>query len=99
LYSLPETLPADHKEAILAINRKTKSHHGSTLRTLGRAAEHLAKSNSFLATCPDRGDREAIHILMRVSREVFEEYADITRQRHPVTDWIMSQAVRVYGAA
>ena len=45
------------------------------------------------------GDREAVRMLMRLSREVFDEYAVITSQRHPISDWVMEKAVRVYGAA
>jgi hypothetical protein len=44
-------------------------------------------------------DREAIHILMRLSREIFDDYAATNHKRRPITDWLMSQAVRVYGAA
>ena len=36
---------------------------------------------------------------MRLSREVFEEYAAITVHRHPVTDWVINRAIRIYGAA
>jgi hypothetical protein len=46
-----------------------------------------------------RAEREAIHILQRLSREIFDDYVAMTQQRHPVTDWIMNQAVRLYGAA
>jgi hypothetical protein len=45
------------------------------------------------------GDRDAIRILMRLSREVFDEYAVSTQQRHPIADWIMNRVVRIYGAA
>ncbi|MBS1799172.1 MAG: hypothetical protein JSS95_05030 [Acidobacteria bacterium] len=98
--SLPVKLhPAPRaEEAVLTIHRRSRSHHGATLQTLGHAAEHLA-ARSFAAEATDAGDREATHILMRLSREVFDDYVRLTRQRHPVADWIMGQAVRVYGAA
>jgi hypothetical protein len=45
------------------------------------------------------GDREAVRILMRLSREVFDEYAAIAAQHNPIADWVMEKAVRLYGAA
>jgi hypothetical protein len=60
----------------LTIHRVTRTHHGRTLLMLGHAAEYLADSRRFSA----RGrvidsDNEAIHILMGLSRTVFDEYA------------------------
>ena len=84
----------------LPIHRRTATHHGRSLRTLGHAAEYLTASRALLTDEADlSADREAIHLLMRLSREVFAEYAITTQQRHPVTDWMMNQAVRIYGAA
>jgi hypothetical protein len=60
----------------LTIHRVTKTHHGRTLLMLGHAAEYLADSRRFSA--PGRAtdsDNEAIHILMGLSRSVFDEYA------------------------
>jgi hypothetical protein len=67
--------PADLSS--LTIHRVTKTHHGRTLLSLGHAAEYLAHSCRF----PSRGkmsdsDNEAIHILMSLSRSVFDEYAE-----------------------
>ena len=61
----------------LTIHRVTKTHHGRTLLMLGHAAEYLADSRKFLP----RGkatdsDIEAIHILMGLSRSVFDDYAN-----------------------
>lgn len=53
-------------------------HHGRTLLMLGHAAEHLADSRRFVLG-EERGVApvdEAIHLLMRLSRGVFEEYAE-----------------------
>jgi len=83
----------------LTIHRRTESHHGRSLQILGHAAEYLADSRMFLVEGSDSSDQEAIRILMRLSREVFDDYAAVTHQRHPVTDWLMSKAVRIYGAA
>lgn len=84
----------------LTIHRQTKTHHGRALRTLGHAAEYLVDSRRFSTEPYDRrAEREAVHILMCLSREVFEEYAILTSPQYPVTDWVMNKAVRVYGAA
>jgi hypothetical protein len=62
----------------LTIHRVTKTHHGRTLLMLGHAAEYLADSRRFLFNEPvPDADDEAIRILMRLSRSVFEEYAGI----------------------
>jgi hypothetical protein len=83
----------------LTIYRGTKSHHGRSLQILGHAAQYLADSSLFLTETADLSDQDAIRLLMRLSREVFDDYAAATHQRHPVAYWIMSQAVRIYGAA
>jgi hypothetical protein len=67
---------------------------------LGHAAEYLVNSRMFSPESMETaGDREAIHILMRLSREVFDEYAVAATHRRPIFDWMMSRAVRIYGAA
>jgi hypothetical protein len=84
----------------LTIHRRTTSHHGNALRTLGHAAEYLIESRSAsIDAMATAAEREATHILMHLSRNVFDEYVAMTQQRHPVTDWIMNQAIRIYGAA
>jgi hypothetical protein len=84
----------------LTIHRRTSSHHGRALRTLGHAAEYLVNTRSTSSTRAEvEVDRQAVRILMRLSREVFEEYATLTMHNHPVTDWVMNRAVRIYGAA
>src|ERR1700754_2198942 len=63
----------------LTIHRQTKSHHGRVLRTLGHAAEYLVDSRRFsIDPCDLHAEQEAVRILMRLSREVFEEYAILT---------------------
>jgi hypothetical protein len=84
----------------LTIHRHTSSHHGRALRTIGHAAEYLVSTRSVsVSPAESAANRQAVHILMRLSREVFEGYAAITMHHHPVTDWVMSRAVRIYGAA
>jgi hypothetical protein len=96
--SLP--LPSWQRSPDLTIHRRTASHHGDALRMLGHAAEYLVSSRAFSIEQPKTmADREAAQIVVGLSRQVFEEYARINSQRHPVTDWIMKRAVRIYGAA
>jgi hypothetical protein len=61
----------------LTIHRLTRSHHGRTLLMLGHAAEYLVDSRRYLAygKATD-SDNEAVHILMGLSREVFNDYAE-----------------------
>jgi hypothetical protein len=65
--------PADAPD--LTIHRITMTHHGRTLLMLGHAAEYLVDSRRFQATAND-SDTEAIHILMGLSRSVFDDYAN-----------------------
>jgi|HubBroStandDraft_6_1064221.scaffolds.fasta_scaffold741028_1 hypothetical protein len=60
----------------LTIHRVTATHHGRTLLMLGHAAEYLVDSHRFVqqGTAND-SDNEAVHILMGLSRSVFDEYA------------------------
>ena len=84
----------------LTIHRRTGSHHGRALQILGHAAEELAAQLAFeIDPRQEAALRQAIHILMQLSRSVFDEYAEQAPNRHPVADWLMRQATRVYGAA
>jgi hypothetical protein len=42
----------------------------------------------------DSADEEAIHILMGLSRQVFEEFADQTTERRQIGDRLIERAVR-----
>ncbi len=80
----------------LTIHRITKTHHGRTLLTLGHAAEYLAHSRRYSGQAVDHGSAaEAIHILMRLSREVFEEFAERRTLSKKFEEWLMSRAVRL----
>lgn len=99
---IPQNLPLPSRERSpnLTIHRRTASHHGDALRTLGHAAEYLVSSRAFSIEQPETmADREAAQILVGLSRQVFEEYARINSQHHSVIDWIMNRAARIYGAA
>jgi hypothetical protein len=80
----------------LTIHRITETHHGRTLLTLGRAAEYLVNSRRYSTQAFDReSEIEAIHILMGLSRSVFEEYAERRTLQRRFQDWLIERAVRV----
>jgi hypothetical protein len=67
--------PADAPD--LTIHRLTRTHHGRTLLMLGHAAEYLVDSRRYLVQGKATdSDNEAIHILMGLSRSVFDDYAE-----------------------
>ena len=77
----------------LTIHRITNTHHGRTLLTLGHAAEYLARYST--QKYDHEADVEAIHILMGLSREVFEEFAEQTTEKRRVGDWVIERVVRL----
>ena len=84
------------KKADLTIHRVTKTHHGRTLLMLGHAAEYLANSRRFtMLRFDDGADEEAIHILMGLSREVFEEFAEQGIEKQRVGSWLIERVVRL----
>jgi len=63
---------------------------------LGHAAEHLANSRRYTMGKVDQASNgEAIHILMGLSREVFEEFAERRPLRRRFQDWLIERAVRL----
>ena len=81
----------------LTIHRITRTHHGRTLLTLGNAAEYLANSRRYSAEKVDHASNvEAIHILMEVSRSVFEDFAERRSLNRRVEDWVIERAVRLF---
>jgi hypothetical protein len=80
----------------LTIHRITDTHHGRTLLRLGRAAEYLVNSRRYSARVYDReAEVEAVHVLMELSRTVFEEYAERRTLQRRFQDWVIERAVRV----
>jgi hypothetical protein len=80
----------------LTIHRITKTHHGRTLLMLGRAAEYLANSRRYATQEVDHASNvEAIHLLMGLSRSVFEEFAEQRTLSRRFEDWLIERAVRV----
>ena len=80
----------------LTIHRITKTHHGRTLLTLGHAAEYLAHSRRYSTEKVDHAANvEAIHILMELSRSVFDDFAEPRTVGRRVEDWLIERAVRL----
>jgi hypothetical protein len=82
----------------LTIHRITSTHHGRTLLILGHAAEYLVNSRRYLAEEFDHSaETEAVHILMELSRRVFEEFAaEEPTKLQRIEDWVVRQAVRIF---
>ena len=81
----------------LTIHRITKTHHGRTLLTLGHAAEYLANSRRYSPQEFDHAANvEAIHILMGLSRSVFEEFAARRTLNRRFEEWLVERAVRLF---
>ena len=94
--SLSEGREATHG-GDLTIHRITETHHGRTLLMLGRAAEYLVNSRRYSTRVFDeQAEVEAVHLLMGVSRRVFEEYAERRTLQRRFQDWIIERAVRVF---
>lgn len=63
---------------------------------LGHAAEHLANSRRYSAEKVDHASSvEAIHILMGLSRSVFEEFAERRTLNGRFGDWLVERVVRL----
>jgi hypothetical protein len=81
----------------LTIHRISKTHHGRTLLTLGHAAEYLAHSRRYSTQRFDHAaEVEAIHILMGLSRSVFEEFAERRTLGRCFEEWMIKPAVRLF---
>lgn len=81
----------------LTIHRITGTHHGRTLLTLGPAAEYLANSRRYSTQAYDHeAEVEAVHILLELSRSVFEEYAERRSLHRRFEDWLFERAVRLF---
>jgi hypothetical protein len=81
----------------LTIHRITKTHHGRTLLTLGHAAEYLAHSRRYSTHRFDHAaEVEAIHILMGLSRGIFDEFAERRTLGRRFEGWVIEPAVRLF---
>ena len=81
----------------LTIHRITSTHHGRTLLTLGHAAEYLANSRRYSTEKVDQAANvEAIHILMELSRSVFDDFAERRALSRRLEQWLIGRAVRLF---
>lgn len=82
----------------LTIHRITSTHHGRTLLILGHAAEYLVSSRRYSTQEYDHNaETEAVHLLMELSRRVFEEFAaKRPTKRQRIEDWVVRQAVWMF---
>jgi|SRR5271170_1570035 len=81
----------------LTIRRITSTHHGRTLLMLGHAAEYLANSRRYSTEKYDRkAEVEAIHILMGLSRSIFDDFARRPTLHRRFQDWFVAGAVRLF---
>jgi hypothetical protein len=93
--SLSEGREATHA-GDLTIHRITETHHGRTLLTLGHAAEYLVNSRRYTTEKFDyEAHAEAVHILMGLSRSVFDEIAERRTLHQRFQDWLVARVVRV----
>ena len=80
----------------LTVHRITPTHHGRTLLTLGHAAEYLVNSRRYSPGRVDhKSETEAVHILMRLSRDVFEDFAERRTLGRRLERWLTARAVRL----
>jgi hypothetical protein len=85
------------KAGDLTIHRITRTHHGRTLLTLGHAAEYLANSRRYSTEKVDHASNvEAIHILMELSRSVFDDFAERPTLSGRFEQWLIGSAVRLF---
>jgi hypothetical protein len=92
--SVPSLSKADAAASVdLTIHRITKTHHG---RTLGHAAEYLAHSRRFQIDETEDSSAEAIHILMELSRSVFDEFAEQIPVSRRVERWLTQSVVGLF---
>jgi hypothetical protein len=96
--SVPTLSPGNPqpKNADLTIHRISQTHHGRTLLTLGHAAEYLANSRRYsIQAFDNKSDDEAIHILMGLSRSVFEDLAQPATLTRRIWNWLVERVVRL----
>lgn len=80
----------------LTVHRITDTHHGRTLVTLGHAAEYLVNSRRYSTAKFDyEAHVEAVHILMELSRSVFDEAVQPRKLHQRVQDWLVARVVRI----
>lgn len=88
---------AAYRTGDLTIHRITETHHGRTLLTLGHAAEYLVSSRRYSTKDFDHEAHvEAVHLLMGLSRSIFEEYAERRMRNRRLEEWVIERAVQLF---
>ena len=78
------------------IRRRASLAQGRALEKLGHAVEYLVDSRMFHpGAVNQRDEQEAVQILMRASRAVFAECAEVISMKQRVREWMeMRQVAR-----
>ncbi len=70
----------------------TSLHPGRAIEILRHAVEYLSDSRMFLIDQPaNRADTEAAGIMMRLCREAFTEYCEVTSIKRRFVHWRIGQ--------
>jgi hypothetical protein len=89
--------PDDHNLAStgstgMGVRRRASVQQGRALEILGHSVEYLVDSRMFMIDQPStRADAEAVQILMRLSREVFSDCAEVVPPARRLRLWINSR--------
>jgi hypothetical protein len=76
----------------LPAGRNASVDRGQGIEKLGHAVDHLISSSMFYTDESfAKADSEAIHILMRLRRSVFEERTEVTPGNRRLRQWIMGR--------
>jgi|GEM_PF-2677994 len=74
------------------VQRRGSMAQGHALETLGHAVEYLVDSRMFMEDAGDpTSQREAVQILMRMSRTVFSECPEVQPGRRRMVRWLTSK--------
>ncbi len=90
-------VPPQHLASIdtAPIRRRANIEQAQAIEKLGHAIDHLTYSHMFLTDEPAiKADAEAIRILMRLKRSVFEECQAIVPTNRHLRRWIMEKLGR-----
>lgn len=84
--SAQPTRPGSRRGA--PVRRRANPQQGRALETVGHGIEYLVDSRLFLTSgLDDRAEQEAIQIMMRASRAVFADCAEIVPLRRQLGQW------------
>jgi hypothetical protein len=79
----------------LPVRRRANVEQARAIQKLGHAMDHLIYSRMFLTDAMTvKAEGEAIHILMTLRREVFQECERIVSEEHQVKRWLMERLTR-----